>query len=381
MRPRALTALLLSCAFGACSEAHAQPASVSVDSAEPVRITEVGHSGEWRALEQLLQEFLRPHHISPAFETQGAFYPGDATRDAVSSGARVWIELVSAERARLVLSDAKRGRYLLREVPLTNGLDEVGRETLCQVIESALMALRSHDKALTRDELAELLTKPTLAPAERPHTTNAAAAGAGSLERRAPPKGGVTLEPNTAPSLPSSFRLSLAYLAQWTGSELGLLHGPGLRLEWATRPRAGFLVGGALTGEMHFGQSYSGPLVGVNVRSNSGWLTLVVKRSWSDGTSLGVGAGAGVERSKIVPRAVSGGLRDIAASSSDTTLWLRAELGYERQFAAWSVALGLVTDIFTHDTHYDVSRAGQTERLFAPWAVRPGLRAALGWGN
>jgi hypothetical protein len=294
---------------------------------------------------------------------------------------------VSAERARLVLSDERRGRYLLRDVPLPNGLDEVGRETLAQVIESSLVALQGQTKALSRHELNRLLTgEAAFVPTESASSAEIPSKDVARPVREKSPVGSAPAAPKAthepAPSaLRSRIQLAGAYSTQWSGPELGALHGPALRLEWERARGAESSWFAAATGELRWDQSYESSLVDVAVASRAAWLTGGIKHTWRGELRMLAGLGLGVDWAVIQPRDVEGGLSRVLPETSDTTMWLRAELGLERRLGSVQLALSLLTDVSTLDTHYDVRRTGRAERLVTPWRVRPGLRVAVGWGS
>jgi hypothetical protein len=347
---------------------------------DAVRLVEVGHAEDWRELERVLREFLLPHRLTPTFESRATLTRLDALGESPSVGPQVFVELVSAERARLVLSDERRERYLLRDVPLPNGLDAVGRETLAQVIESSLVALQGQSKALSREELNQLLA------GEAPN-----AAVPGKDEARpvleaapvAPTAAALKATHEPAPSALDSSRIQLAggYTVQWSGPELGLLHAPTLRLEWerVLGPESSWFV--AASGELRWAQSYESSLVDVDVASRAAWLTAGIEHTWRGELRWLAGVGLGVDWAVIQPRDVEGGLSRVLPETSDATAWLRAELGLKLRLGGVQLALSLLTDVSTFDTHYDVRRAGRAERLVTPWRVRPGVRVALGWGS
>jgi hypothetical protein len=356
---------------------------------DAVRIIKVGHAEDWRELERVLREFLLPHRLKPTFESRATLTRLDALGESPSAGARVFVELVSAERARLVLSDERRERYLLRDVPLPNGLDEVGRETLAQVIESSLVALQGQAKALSRDELNRLLTGESAFEPSESLLPNAAIAAENVappvLEASpvAPAPAALKAAHEPAPSVPYRSRIQLdgGYTAHWSGPELGLLHGPALRLEWAGALSAESSWFAAITGELRWHQRYESTLVDVDVASRAAWLTAGIERTWRGQLRWLAGAGVGIDWAVIQPRYVEGGLSRVLPETSDTTVWLRGELGVERRFGSVHLALSLLVDVSSLDTHYDVRRAGRAERLVTPWRVRPGVRVAVGWGS
>jgi hypothetical protein len=383
--------LLCSAALTWPSEVRAQPPGAELRAPaehDAVRIVEVGHAEDWRELERVLREFLLPHRLNPTFESRATLTRLDALGESASAGPRVFVELVSAERARLVLSDERRGRYLLRDVPLPNGLDEVGRETLAQVIESSLVALQGQAKALSREELNRLLTgEAAFGPSQSPPNAAIPEQDAALPVLDAPPVAPApaalkaTHEP--APSGPNRSRIQLAgaYTAHWSGPELGLLHGPALRLEWESALGAESSWFAAATGELRWDQRYQSALVDVDVASRAAWLTGGIEHTWRGQLRWLAGVGVGIDWAVIQPRYVEGGLSRVLPETSDTAVWLRAELGVERRFGSVHLALSLLTDVSSLDTHYDVRRAGRAQRLVTPWRVRPGVRVAVGWGS
>lgn len=384
--------LLLCCvAFTWPVEVQAQALDAELSAvAEPdsVRVVEVGHAEDWHELERVLREFLLPHRLSPTFESRATLTRLDALGDSPSAGPRVFVELVSAERARLVLSDERRGRYLLRDVPLPNGLDEVGRETLAQVIEASLVALQGQAKALSREQLNQLLTgEAAFGAPESPSSAEIKSKAAARPVSEKSPAGSAPAAPKAAHepapgALPRSrLQLAGAYATHWSGPELGLLHGPALRLEWERALGAESSWFAAATGELRWAQSYESSLVGVDVASRAAWLTAGIERAWRSQLRVLTGVGLGIDWADIQPRDVQGGLSRVFPATSDATVWLRAELGLERRLGAIQLALALLADVSTVDTHYDVRRAGRTERVVTPWRVRPGVRVAVGWGS
>jgi hypothetical protein len=119
------------------------------------------------------------------------------------------------------------------------------------------------------------------------------------------------------------------------------------------------------------------------VVSRAAWLTGGIEHQWREQLGWLAGVGVGVDWAVIQPRYVEGGLSRVLPETSDTTVWLRAELGVELRFGSVHLALSLLNDVSSVDTHYDVTRAGRAERerLVTPWRVRPGVRVAVGWGS
>ena len=83
------------------------------------------------------------------------FDPEEVFRsDAGQAGVvRVFVDLRAGREARLTLADARSDRFVVRRVPLANGLDELGREQIGQILRFAMIALRAGDRqTLSRAE-------------------------------------------------------------------------------------------------------------------------------------------------------------------------------------------------------------------------------------
>jgi hypothetical protein len=69
--------------------------------------------------------------------------------------ARAWMDMSNPKRARIYVANASSRRFLVRIVPLHDGYDEIGREVLGHIIESAVDAfLAGRDVGVAR-EIAE----------------------------------------------------------------------------------------------------------------------------------------------------------------------------------------------------------------------------------
>lgn len=71
------------------------------------------------------------------FETESLLAASRSSR----LDARCWIDLSVAGRASLYFADRASERFLVRELPLLNGLSELEKETLAQIVEMSIEAL------------------------------------------------------------------------------------------------------------------------------------------------------------------------------------------------------------------------------------------------
>jgi hypothetical protein len=109
--------------------------------------------------------------IAVEFREQPALVPAQVLDPARADTVYVFITLGKAGRAQIYVatreSTAREARYLLREVELESGLDEIGAETVAQVAHSSAMALWSRAAETAHDAVAGELAReepPTPAP-------------------------------------------------------------------------------------------------------------------------------------------------------------------------------------------------------------------------
>ena len=317
----------------------------------------------------------------PAFRAADLLAPGDGRDRSVS----VFVEVPSDRVARLSFRGPRAARFLLRELGLGNGLDDVGREAVAQVVESSVAVLLSYSsEGMSRDEASAVLASapsappapgtvvdrgPRPAPPARPAAAPAAAARAtgGTPPNRAT-AGGAVWRGWLAP------RYSLAY----AGRELGPAHGPGAE---AALERAGahLLVRARLVAERRFVQEITTTALDADVRDDSA--RVLIELGWAPDArqAISLGLGFGADMTAVQPGAARATDVMPAAATTHVVPVARTELRYEIGGAAWRVAALLFADLSLFDTHYDIVRAGGAERLATPWPVRPGAAVVVGW--
>lgn len=118
-------------------------------------------------------------------------------RPSESETLWVWIHFRGSNRVRIYLTAADAGavRYLFRDVTLDRGLDEVGGESLAQIVHSAAEALWSGEQQVTSEDVA--LTLASSASSASASDPAPALAGAPAAEHAAAP---VRAAPSVAPT-------------------------------------------------------------------------------------------------------------------------------------------------------------------------------------
>ena len=371
--------------FGVTTARAASPEAATPTATAHVVL--VGTTAQTKDLADLLTELLGRKGIDvrlahePTFRAADLLAPGDGRERSVS----VFIEVPSEQVARLSFRGPRAARFLLRELGLRNGLDDVGREAVAQVVDSSLAVLLSFSsEGMSRDEASATLAS---GPSPPPPPGTVVDLGPRAVSPAPPPAAppataiaaGVTpATPVTAAGAVWRGWLAPRYSVAYTGNELGTAHGPGV--EGAVE-RAGvrLLVRARLVAERRFVQVITSPELSAGVRDDS--VRLLVELGWAPGprqaVSLGLGFGADV--TAIEPGAARASGVTPATATTNTVPVMRSELRYEIGGAAWRAAALLFADASLFDTHYDILRAGVAERLATPWPVRPGAAVVVGW--
>jgi hypothetical protein len=172
--------------------------------------------------------------------------------------------------------------------------------------------------------------------------------------------------------------LAPRYSAAYAGPELGSAHGPGAEAA-VERGWVRLLMRARLVAERRFVQTVTSPDLSAQVQDDS--LRLLFELGWAPAARQAVsfGLGLGADMTSIEPGAARTTGVTPATATTHTVPVTRAELRYEIGGAAWRVAGLVFMDASLFDTHYDILRAGVTQRLATPWPVRPGAALAVGW--
>jgi hypothetical protein len=276
----------------------------------------VGDVRESTALVSLLRELLTRRDVHPHFFARRRLVESELLEPlshAESGRARAWITVPSRRLARLCFADPELQRYLVREVPLRDGLDELGRERIAQVVETATLALLQGAEGLSRAEVRTALRIHSRPPEEPPAT---------------PPQPKPS-SPDPGPRPELHARIGLAYHGQWSGNELGLLHGPGLRVgaDYGIPGASAWLLG--VSGQLRFRRRIELPEVGVDVQTAAVRLLLGRLGPLADRVAMVTLLGPGGDWVNNVPRPVGGSSVVLAKRRGHVTPWIRGEFGVE----------------------------------------------------
>jgi hypothetical protein len=345
----------------AAGEAGASGPSATEDDAATIVL--VGDVSPSATLASLLAELLGRQGVELRLLRRPRFDAGEFLATTTKDRA-VWVfvELADAHKARLSFRGPEARRFLLRELWLRDGLDELGRELVGQVVESSVVSLLRSSEGMTLAEARAAL----LASAAVPGTS------AESIE------GGRPALVTPRPAFPRwAAWIGARYEGGWTGADLGGAHGPGAEL--GIERRGALRLRATLFAEWLSSQAFDSPEVTARIQT---WpLRLSADAGWAVARAqtcfLGLGAGADVTRVEAAAASGSG----VTPNPPSTRLLpvLRASLRYEFGFAPFAVALAAFVDASLLTTHYDLVRAGVGQRVAVPWPIRPGGALVLAW--
>ncbi len=265
---------------------------------------------------------------------------------------RVFIDLGNPFVGRICIADGHLERFLLRELDLPTGLDELGREALAQAVEASMAALLDgQTPGLSREQASQVL---------------------GLVEDARLP----VAAPTTHPLV--DLDLSLGYGGQVFAQQIPVVHGPsaGLAVTWrcagdlGTFANLGLLVPRE-TADMRIGVRLSA----LTLRAGLRW-----GGALSAHTALEGSAGAGLDVAFVTPRP--------GLDSTATLYGATRHLIYVAQLAVtfavslspeWQLTFTPTIEGDMRARHYDVRSDGQLVPVLEPYRVRPGLIAGVRW--
>jgi hypothetical protein len=354
---------------------RAEPRAVAA--AEPVAsqavVVLVGAAGRDPELQALLRELLERRGVHTRISEQNGFGREELLRAATpASGVFVFIVPELAGNVGLYFRAPDGERFLLRNVLLRAGFDDVGRELVGQVVETAVASLLHTGDGLTREQaqLALSSDQPTSAPLAK---ANRVEVPAGTVARAA-------RKPAVAPSPPRPSTIlegwfALRYGAVALGTELGVAHGPGLELGLGVKRH--LLLRSRLTFERDFPQSFETSRIAAKLTRLRLRVTADAGLPLTGEQLLLVSLGIGQDRLDVKPTAPAGSSVAPAAAFQDQAPVAHGELRYEASLARFRLAVALGADASLVETHYDLAHPTERERVVRPWLVRPSASLAL----
>jgi hypothetical protein len=334
---------------------------------ERARVVLIGEAGKSEDLKSVLSELLERRGIAVEYEERPRF--SSKALLAESTDARVWVFVSQPgpHVAKLYFRGPAGERFLLRQLALKNGLDEIGRELIGQVVETSTVALLRSNAGVSREEARAGMSEEeaTEAPGDSEPLIEPAKPEAASTNETAGRRGRFEWDLDARGSL------------KWSGRDLGFDHALGLEAAFGARlGRSGF-VRGRVTFEYGFGQSIEAEGVEATVRATG------LRAGVDVGTKTGInafsiGALGGADFRTISPVASTSPSLQLEATSRSAVPVLRLEARYELSVGAFRATAGLFADASLSDTSYDVRDAGGEHAVAAPWRVSPGAAITIG---
>ncbi len=338
---------------------HAQAAG---DAAE---IVLVGADDADAQLQAVVSELLSREGVTAVFQHAERFVP-EALLAAPDTDrrVRVFITLPSPELARLYLRGPYGRRFLLRDLTLRNGVDELGRESIAHVVATSTHALLHSTAGIDRDAVRADLDRQGVATDS-------------NGEALLPPQDQEVPIGVDAPGTTIGFSLGLRDIVRWSGSELGARWGAGVELGISEQASPAWLFRQRLVFEHAVSQSLQVPELLSYVRGSA--LRVGQDVALVSGAHRAVfGLLAGVDILRITPQRAGDPSWSLSGPYTEVVPTLRAELRYELLFRWLFAALSVSGDVALRSVRFRV-RDGATERTVAQAAwLSPGLALTLG---
>jgi hypothetical protein len=321
-------------------------------------------------LAQTISDLLVAHNILTHFEYRRDLTERDLSmKDAASprEQAAVWVLLPKPETVQLVFAEPNLQRFLVRELPLRRGLDDFGRESIAQVVESSLLVLLHGKTGMSRADVQVALGPYLAGNSTRPNTATPA------QEQSPPPQ-----PPRSTPTHSAlRHRLGASYGLQLTGSALGPQQGPGVvsGLEWDRLSDALFIQA---AGEWHFEQAHRTTEFDLTVQSSFAWLLVGWCRPLV-GSKFVTSIGSGLEIDRVKTRSTSGSTASPTPFQVNLSPWVRGAVGFELGNSPLVLQFLGTVDASVYRTHYDINRNGVRETMATPWVIRPGVNVTALW--
>lgn len=327
------------------------------DDAPPlVELATVGEAGD--AVSARVESWFRGQ-VPVARKTDPE--PRTLPRPAEHSGIRVWIALENEKTTRVLFAVQRRPgqapRYLVSDVPVDEGLDELGVERLGQIIYLSAMALWEGEVESSPEEVKQWLTR--------------------RVPETPPPPPPPPVRP--APAAPQhwTMRVGAEYAAtaggdegvsQTVGADVAALYQHG---DWKLGPRARAAV--IVPHEV----TTSGVTLDLHGASFATSASLVRKVRAHVSVPAEVGVALDIVRYRA--SAFADPSFHAGAGGSDVRPLAYARCGVRIDVGTIALDLVAIGDVDFVHAHYDVANDGRQSAVITPWQVRPGVAAGASW--
>jgi hypothetical protein len=268
--------------------------------------------------------------------------PADAPR-----AARAWIDCSRADRVRIYFADWTTERFLLRDVPLPDGWNEIALEAVGQVLDSSLATLDAGDTtSLSRAEMASALG-----------------------EKPAPP----------APPAPWGATIGAFYGVEAFAPEHPVEQGPGLIA--TVGPREGrWRWSGWVSAQYRLPETIDTGLVGVRLDTLALRGGARLEHPVGRRVDVALLAGPGLDVVHIAPREGSSAEATLTSDRFSTSVTAGVAIACAARLGAAITVWGaLSVDLDLVNRRYAVDVDGAHQTVMTPWWIRPGVMVGVAW--
>jgi hypothetical protein len=350
--------------LGLCAEPRALAGADAGESAQAfpprVDVAIVGSMPGGDALGSRVESWFAAQPTTVSVRSMPLLAAGEVLGARELTGVKVWVVLRSPSVARLFFAvaetEAGTPRYLVRDVTLDGGLDELGMEQVTQVIYVSALALWSGTLQSSRQDVER-----GLAPDPAPHRP-------------------ATARPEAAPARSRagfSSAIGVGYSARFAGEE-GTTHAPSATFG-VQHPVGRLTIGGRFEAALllpHRAQENGLTLDLHGVSFAAGALLL---GELFDGTSGSVELGAGFDVVNFEALSIDDPTLRAEADETESRPFVRVRSGVVRALGPVSLGVGAGLSIQLFRTHYDAEDGAKRSELLAPWLLQPELDASVTW--
>jgi hypothetical protein len=293
---------------------------------------------------------------------------------------RIWLVALSGRHARLYFAEPDTERYLVRDIPVPSGFDELGRERIVQVVLSSTLAFRDQAASSSLQEVEEAISSsvdtprpqtPAPLPPQRPSSDTVAGLPGGADRDRQRPSGTVR-EPRPWQSL---FGVGAVYGVTGKGEE-NTAQGPGLTLELG-RSRGSHEYGFRVQGQYRLPHEASSDRIRLSIQEvvTAGSITAQVQPDGVFGWRLELGGG--IQFVHFTPRAM---VSDVVAREArwDTRPFLLVGTGPAWHTRSMWVRVTARLDWQLSRTRYEIATGAGPRPELLVQRIQPGAFVELG---
>jgi hypothetical protein len=346
-----------------------------------VRVHVVGALRYDLDLLQLLEEWLGANGIEHDVVRQARLRLDDIQAPRGSGPAvRIWLVALSPHRARLYFAEPDAARYLVRDVPLPSGFDEVGRERIVQVVLTSALAFMDQTAGSSLAEVQEALASESGAPSSVAQPLPGA---------RQPPPNQVQTSPPTADQAPQRPSESAQDTTGWRSSlggeilygvtgkgEENIAQGPGLAFELG-HGKDGLGLAFRVHGQYRLPHQASSARIRLSIQEAVTAGSMAVQAELQEPFCWRAELGAGAQFVHVEPRALTD---DVVARDAtwDARPFLLVGTGPAWRTRGIWVRVTARMDVQLGRTRYDVMADGEAQLELVVQRIQPGAFVELG---